>query len=170
MNAWKIILATVVIFGAGVMTGGLLVNDIEHSHRNGNHRPLAAESHGPNTGRDQPSRFGDQIPHPRAPDLLNTNFVTHLNDQLKLTPEQSDTIRQIIAEGQERNHAIWTNNVAQMRVVMQDVRHRVRDVLTADQQKQFEELMRRVPRRPPNATNAPPVEAATNPPAAAPAP
>ncbi len=33
MNSWKVILATVVIFGAGVLTGGLLVNYVEREHR-----------------------------------------------------------------------------------------------------------------------------------------
>ena len=32
MNSWKVILAAVVIFGAGVLTGGLLVNYVEPSH------------------------------------------------------------------------------------------------------------------------------------------
>lgn len=32
MNSWKIILATVVIFGCGVVTGGLLVNYVERAH------------------------------------------------------------------------------------------------------------------------------------------
>ena len=30
MNSWKIILAAVVIFGAGVITGGLLVNHVKN--------------------------------------------------------------------------------------------------------------------------------------------
>ena len=39
MNSWKVILATVVIFGAGVMTGGLLVNYVDHSHHPATTRP-----------------------------------------------------------------------------------------------------------------------------------
>ena len=30
MNNWKVIFATAVIFGAGVITGGLLVNYVQH--------------------------------------------------------------------------------------------------------------------------------------------
>lgn len=164
MNSWKIILATIVIFGAGVMTGGLLVNDVDRANRN-NHRPPDAEGrpqseHGPS----RPVEF----PRPRQPELLSTNFVKRLDDVLKLTQDERATIEKIIAEGQEQNHAIWTNNAEQMRRVMQDVRHRVREQLNSDQQKQFDDLMRHAPRRPPGSTNAPPVLPPTNAPTAVP--
>jgi hypothetical protein len=45
VNSWKIILATVVIYGAGVMTGGLLVSYVyyvDHSHPKNFHRLAAA--------------------------------------------------------------------------------------------------------------------------------
>ena len=169
MNSWKVILATVVIFGAGVFTGGLLVNYVNHSHRNGNHRaPESAETHPQNGDRDQPQRPAE-LPKPRQPDLLNTNFVARLDDTLKLTPDQRASIQKIIADGQERNRAIWTNNASQMRVVIQDVRHRIRETLTPDQQKQFEELMRHAPRHQQNPTNPPPALSATNSPASSPA-
>ncbi len=42
-----------------------------------------------------------------------------------------------------------------MHEVTLDVRHRIRELLNADQQKQYEELMKRVPRRPQGGTNGP---------------
>ena len=48
MNNWKVIFATVVIFGAGVITGGLLVNYVNYSHgRPAHHPPLTADAHAP---------------------------------------------------------------------------------------------------------------------------
>lgn len=165
MNSWKIILATVVIFGAGVMTGGLLVSHVDRSNRN-NHRPPGFGEFRPPGGDREPGHgMGMEFPRPRQPDMLNTNFVRRLDDALKLTADQRSAIAKIIAEGQDQNHSIWTNNAEQMRKVMQDVHRRLRESLLADQQKQFDELMRRPPRRPPNATNAPPAM----PPAHAPA-
>ena len=169
MISWKIILATIVIFGAGVMTGGLLINHVDRTNRSG-HRPPGAEFRPPG-GEHEPGRgmgMGLEFPRPRQPDLLNTNFVRRLDDAIKLTPDQRSAIGKIIAEGQDQNHSIWTNNAEQMRKVMQDIRHRVREQLTPDQQKQFDELMRRPPRRPPNSTNAPPVLPPANDPVAAP--
>jgi Spy/CpxP family protein refolding chaperone len=165
VNSWKIILATIVIFGAGVTTGGLLVSHVDRSNRN-NHRPPGFGEFRPLGGdREQGRGMGMEFPRPRQPDMLNTNFVRRLDDALKLTADQRSAIAKIIAEGQDQNHSIWTNNAEQMRKVMQDVHRRLHDALTPDQQKQFDELMRRPPRRPPNATNASPVM----PPAHAPA-
>ena len=42
MNNWKVIFATAVIFGAGVVTGGLLVNYVTYSHPKNNPRRPAA--------------------------------------------------------------------------------------------------------------------------------
>src|SRR5208282_3326609 len=38
VNYWKVRLATVVIFGTGVLTGGVLVNFVDHSHPKTSHR------------------------------------------------------------------------------------------------------------------------------------
>ena len=165
MNSWKIILATIVIFGAGVMAGGLLVSHVDRFNRN-NHRPPGAEFRPPG-GEHEPGRgMGMEFPRPRQPDLLNTNFVRRLDDALKLTADQRSAIAKIIAEGQDQNHSIWTNNAEQMRKVMQDVRHRVREQLSPDQQKQFDELMRRAPQHH-GMTNAPPGWSPASVPAAA---
>jgi hypothetical protein len=153
VNYWKVILATVVIFGTGVFTGGLLINSVQHSHPKNNRRlPPIGDAHPPVEAHTNNLAA---LPRPRPPEILNNKFVQQLDDALQLTPDQRIAIQKIITDGQERNHSIWTNNAAQMREVIQDVRHRVREELTADQQKQFEELMKSVPRRPPNSTNAP---------------
>ena len=165
MNSWKIILATIVIFGACVMTGGLLVSHVDRSNRN-SHRPPGAEFRPPGLEHEPGRGMGMEFPRPRQPDLLNTNFVRRLDDALKLTPDQRSVIGKIIAEGQDQNHSIWTNNAEQMHKVMQEVRHRVREQLTPDQQKQFDELMRRAPQHR-GMTNAPPGWPPANVPAAA---
>ena len=164
MNSWKIILATIVIFGAGVMTGGLLVGHVDRANRF-NHHPPGAEMWPPGFDREPGRGMGMEFPRPRQPDLLNTNFVKRLDESLKLTADQRSAMEKIIAQGQEQNHSIWTNNAEQMRRVMQDVRRHLHDALTPDQQKQFDTLLRR-PLQHRGMTNAPPVF----PPGRAPAP
>jgi hypothetical protein len=159
VNFWKVILATVVIFGAGVMTGGLLINQVQHPHPRNNHRPPSNPE--PRATGEGHETHPDNLPRPRPPEILGEKFVQQLDDALQLAPDQRAAIQKIIADGQERNRSIWTNNSAQMREVIQDVRHRVREELTADQQKQFEDLMKRAPRRQ-NSTNSPPSSSATN--------
>ncbi len=142
MNVWKVIFATIVIFGAGVVSGGLLVNYVVHSHP-GNRRVQPAQP--PHEPQDIVAR----------PDILKTNFVQRLNDALQLSPEQKGEIEQIVAEGQERNRQLWQQIAPQVRGVAQDTRQRIRAVLTDEQKKQFEDLFRRG-RRILNNTNAPP--------------
>jgi len=167
MNSWKIILATVVIFGAGVITGGLLVNPVKDKPQPGEveappaapNARLPADNHGPDV---QP-----EVPPPRLAERLGKDFVRRLNSSLHLTIVQSNNIARIVAEGQERNRVIWTNVAPQMRKVMQDVNQQIRAELTPGQLKQFEELMKkfRPPgHRPPPAPNEPPMVAPTNPP------
>jgi Spy/CpxP family protein refolding chaperone len=156
VNYWKVILATVVIFGTGVVTGGLLVNYVEHTHSRNSHRTPTPTSVAalPHTNSVAGSETNNPS-KPRLPEIWSKEFVGHLNDELLLAPEQREKIEKIIAEGQELNHAIWTNNSAQMRKVVQDARQQIREQLTPDQRKEFEELMKRPPRKPSSTTNAP---------------
>jgi hypothetical protein len=155
MNSWKIILAAVVIFGAGVITGGLLVDHVKDK------RPIEVEAPGPVAnshpvaGNHEAAR-PPEVPLPRLAERLSKEFVHRLNDSLHLTPQQRDAIAKIVADGQERNHVIWTNVAPQMRKVMVDVNQQIRAELTPEQLNQFEELMKPRPPRRPSGTNAPP--------------
>lgn len=151
MNYWKVILATVVIFATGVVTGGLLVNYVEHARPRNPHRPppLASTSSptnsqaGSQTNGVNPPRLAELL-KPRLPDILNKQFVQQLDDLLHLTTEQRDAIQKIITDAQ-----------GQIRKTTQDARQQIREQLTPDQLKQFEDLMKRPTRRLPSATNAP---------------
>jgi hypothetical protein len=85
MNSWKVILATMVIFGAGVLTGGLLVNHVMHGHR--------------------------VLSGVRSPEAWRKQFIGRLDKALRLTPEQHAAISKIVAEGQERNRQIWRQEI-----------------------------------------------------------
>jgi Spy/CpxP family protein refolding chaperone len=156
VNYWKVILATVVIFGAGVFTGGLLVNCIDHPHSKNPHRPPTPTDALPPENHDRAQQQRPpEIPMPRIAEKMGKQFVQQLNDTLQLTPEQREKIEKIIAAGQEQNREIWTNVAPKMRAVMQDVNQQIRAELTPDQLMQFEELLKHPPRRPQNSTNAP---------------
>jgi uncharacterized membrane protein len=152
VNNWKVIFATVVIFGAGVITGGLLVNYVRHSHPKAVHKTAATpEVHAPPT--NQVVRPPD-APKLRPPEILSKQFLQRLEDELHLAPEQNEAIQKIIAEGQN-----------QIRKTIQDSRLEIREVLAPEQQKQFDDLMKHQFRKPlfnatapaalPPATNAP---------------
>ena len=172
MNSWKVILAAVVIFGAGVLTGGLLVNYADHSPLRNVRLPfVGARLHPQMASRDQ--QRPEEFPRPRSPEMLRKEFVEHLDDALKLTPAQHDAIQKIITEGQERSREIWTNSgvALKMRRVMEEVQQQIRTQLTPDQQKKFEILVKQLaPRHPPRDKVPPDLPPPTNPPPPEPVP
>lgn len=146
MNYWKVILATIVIFGAGVITGGLLVNHVAHPAH-----PFSIYSPHP---PKQP--IYDTMPEQLRPEFLTTNFVKQLDDNLNLSPKQKEQIRKIIAQAQQNTHDLWKLVAPQFQLVFRGTRQQIRDVLTPEQKKEFEFLMRqqRSLRKQPS-TNAP---------------
>jgi len=142
VNNWQVIFATAVIFGAGVGTGGLLVSHVDRAHSRGFHRPAGMTNSMPFGGGANPSR------QPHLPEILNRDFTEKLDGALQFAPEQRTNIEKILADSQGQMRKA-------VQAVRQDARQKIRELLTPEQQKQFDELMKRPPRRPPNGTNAP---------------
>ena len=127
MNSWKIILAIVVIFGAGALTGGLLVNYAEQPQAKDIQRPLDEGNPQPRANnRDHDRSRPPDLLKPRQPEILGRQFVQQLDNTLHLTREQRAAIAKIVADGQERNREIWTNVAPQMHKMLQDVRQQIR--------------------------------------------
>jgi signal transduction histidine kinase len=76
---------------------------------------------------------------------LSKDFLQRLDADLHLNKEEHEAIQKIIRDGQN-----------QMRKVVQDARLEIREVLTAEQREQFDELMKRPFHKPLFSTNAPP--------------
>jgi Spy/CpxP family protein refolding chaperone len=163
VNSWNVILATIIIFGAGVITGGLLVSHVDHVAH-----PLQAH-HTPSPKPPGANNDQDDLPGPLRAQLLNKQFVDQLNDTLGLTPQQRQQIQKIITQGQQNMHDLWKLVGPQFQLVWRDTRQQIRQVLTPEQRKQFEALMKQ--QRQHSSTNAPPVHmvAPTNAPPAEPA-
>jgi Spy/CpxP family protein refolding chaperone len=154
VNSWKVILATIVIYGAGVMTGSLLVNHVEYSHPRNSHRPETPGASGNSISKT--NNQGQQAPKPaRLPEMLSKQFLQRLDADLHLAPDQREAIQKIITDSQNLMHK-----------TIVDTRLEIREQLTPEQRSQFDELVKRPPRRTPNSTNAPPVLPPANAPAA----
>jgi len=155
MNSWKVIPAVLVIFGAGVLTGGLLVNYVDLSHRSHARSSLArGNPHPQMDGQRQP--HPGELPRPRSPEIWRRDFLEHLDEGLNLTPEQHAAISKIIAEGQERNRELWTNVAPKMRQEMELTHQRIRAELTPEQQEKFEAMVRQFAPHGPAHNNPPP--------------
>lgn len=160
MNSWNVILATIVIFGAGVITGGLLVEHVQHQppvHRAMGSGPKPPA--GTNEMNEMPGQLRAQI--------LNKQFVQQLNDELQLSDEQRKQIQKIISQGQQNTHDLWKLVGPQFQLIWRDTRVQIRQVLTPEQRKKFEMMMKE--QRHSQFTNAPSAQwpAATNTPPAA---
>ena len=135
VNTWKIILATIVIFGAGVVTGGLLVS---HSDRVRGPRPRPQPTTGapPWFVRD----FEANI------DQRRVEFLLRATRELKLTADQRQRIDKVVQESQERTRQLWDQVTPQMRKELTDTKDKILAVLTPEQQTRFQELLKQPPR------------------------
>lgn len=159
MNNWKVIptivFATVLIFGAGVFTGGILVDYVKQTHP---HEAAKHPSPAP-PGNSTPATNAAAAARPiKPPDILRTDFLQRLDGDLHLTKEEHEAIQKIISDGQN-----------EMRKVVQDARLEIREVLTQQQRDQFDELMKRPFHKPLFNTNTPAVFNPTNAPVKPPA-
>ena len=143
MKIWQVILATLVIFGTGVVTGGLLV---DYSNR-GQHRMWRMQKmEGPRLPVAKQPREQERFPQPiqMPPHAgLRTNFVERLARDLELTPDQRRRIERIVSESQERTKELWKEHGQPFRKEIQETKERIRAALTPGQREKFEEMMQR---------------------------
>ena len=146
MNNWKIIpsivLATVLIFGAGVFTGGLLVHYVKHGVVKKNPATTATTATPRATNAPSANPTAKYAP---LPEILSKPFLMKLDEQLQLTGDQHKAVEKIIKEGQD-----------DIKKIVRNARLEIREVLTPEQLKQFDQLMKRPNRKPASETNAAP--------------
>lgn len=155
MNTWKVILATLVIFVAGVVTGGLLVSYADRAQQK--NRRFLPRDNVRLPANANPSAFGSprdpresqpRLPNPLQNRLLrgvSMEFLQKLEAEVRLTAEQRERIEKIIAAGQLRNKELWERVAPEMRREIAETQKRIREELTPEQRVRFEELMKSRP-------------------------
>jgi hypothetical protein len=148
VSPWKPILAALVIFAAGVITGGLLVSHADHVSQKGRrlaprevNRPAANPGPVANP-RDPQSRPPSAPFQNRVPRVISDEFIRKLDTEMDLTSGQRTRVREIIAEGQARNKESWDRIAPELRREMIETQKRIREILTPEQRAKFEELMK----------------------------
>jgi len=119
VSPWKVILATLVIFIAGLVTGAVGAKRLLPKPP----RPLVHQE-------------------PMQPWMLREQFRAELDRRLRLTPEQNARIERVMHEGQERVKEIWSLVGPEMQAELRAVREEIRRELTPEQRRRFEEMMR----------------------------
>jgi len=98
--------------------------------------PWHGPAYGMGMGRPGPSHFP---PH----------FMEKLEEQLGLTPEQSDQVHRIIAHGRLQAEALRHDVAPQVHAQMQETHRQIMEILTPEQRGHLEQLMPRMRPSPP---------------------
>jgi len=120
-----------VIFGTGVVTGGLLVRHVEH-------------------GRERrPQRTANSVrpAQPSSPGVMRFEFLRRMQRELDLTPAQRAPIDKILQEGQERMKKLMETVEPRRREELKKTIDEFRSVLTPEQQTRFDELLKQQQQR-----------------------
>jgi hypothetical protein len=135
VRPWKPILAALVIFAAGVVTGRLLLPT---------HPPAVSERQD-NDGRDGrrggPPRGGPWNPQLSEEDIQD--ICGRMTRDLSLSPTQSNEIRGIITDSQSRMKAIAEEFGPRARDEFRRTRDQIKAVLTPEQLATFEEAFKK---------------------------
>jgi hypothetical protein len=146
VNPWKFILATVLIYGTGVVTGALVTTLVERPHKAAAKPP-------------------QQLTYNQ---IQRAEFLGRLHKQLELTPEQHERIGHILRESNQRTKPYWDPVAAKMKDEIRVVTERIRAELTPEQIVKFDAEIKSIrPAKKPDperkdkkggSTNAPPVK------------
>lgn len=130
MSPWKVILATMVIFICGVVTGSLVTKTEMR-------RPPPTRGPGPFR------------PGPGAPGgARNVELLRRMDKDLSLDSGQHERIDKIMRESQDRTQLLWTNMAPAMQKEVARMRGEIHDQLTPEQQKLFDAMLQSRPRWP----------------------
>ncbi len=120
MSSWKVILATLAIFGAGVFTGALVVRQAA------------------------PPR---ELPAPppwvfQGPDFVQQRFLDRMTRELALSPAQVRRLEVVFAESRERVKNWWEIVGPEMRDELREARSKTMAELNPEQRTKFDKLLR----------------------------
>lgn len=130
MSAWKVLVATLVIFGAGFAAGGFWTK-----------RSLSGFPEVAFARTNAPVQPVFSITRQR------NELVRRMEKQLELSSAQHERIETIIRESHDRTEPVMNEAGLKMRAELKSVREQIRAELTPEQQQKFDELMRPRPRK-----------------------
>ena len=114
-----------VIFGAGVVTGGLLIKKLAPP------QPVPA-----------PRAAGPRPPGANTPGGTRLQFLRRAERELDLNKAQREEVDKILSVSQERTKRLMEPITPQLRDELQQTKEEIRAVLTPEQRKRFDELLK----------------------------
>jgi Spy/CpxP family protein refolding chaperone len=136
-----------VIFGAGVITGGLVVRQADRIAPDFVRRNASFQRRPPASSLPEGGIVQGHV--------QRMEFLNRVQRELNLDPDQRVRIEKIISDGQVRTRELWEPAAKQMRQEMQQAREKIRGELTPEQRLRFEELLKQRPPRKPGESQIP---------------
>jgi Spy/CpxP family protein refolding chaperone len=115
-----------VIFGTGVVTGGLLVRHVQPGHDR----------------RPQHSTNAVHTAQSSSAGVMRIDFLRRMERELNLTPEQREPVDRILKEGQDRMKKLMETVEPRRREEFKKTLEEFRTVLTPEQQTRFDTLVK----------------------------
>ena len=142
MNDWRIVVAALVIFASGVVTGGVTVR-LSHS---AGARPPVVQTAQVAAG-DAPKQAVPRPGVPRNGQLLRheaqlRDLMQRMNQRLDLSAQQRGRIEDLVAETQQRLQQWFRELNPRTREELRGLHNRIRTELTAEQRVEYDRLTR----------------------------
>jgi hypothetical protein len=118
VNRWRVILAAIVIFAAGAVTGG-----------------FAVRGYAPR----KPGKANVSTPLPVSPERRE-DYLSRLDRELQLTPEQRTRIETILSGSQERMKKLWRSIEPHTKEEYQRTRKEISEILTPEQREKKKQM------------------------------
>ena len=132
VNAWKIILASLVIFATGVVTGGITVTLGKRLAEKREQAPQKSMAPWSSERMEQQQR----------------DLMRRMDRHFSLSPEQRDQIRGILQESHQRIQSAWEDVAPVAQDELKRMRTRLREALTPAQRQRFDETFKSRPLSP----------------------
>ena len=131
VNSVKVILATLVIFAAGVISGGLMFRQMQGIKASSAPPTPIVQTNAAAAVHDQ-----------------RLEMLKRMSHQLTLTSEQNERIEKIMHESQDRIKTLRDELSPKIRDEMKHAREQIRMELSREQRRKFDELLRNRAQRP----------------------
>ena len=145
VQAWRIATAALIIFAAGVLTGGVSAELISLRLRAARPKPTPPVRTTNTVASNLPDRV---LPAVRLPGSARLELAERLATELDLTPDQKTEFLKALAESQGRLAKLWNPVIPSAKSEVEQFNRRLAEILTPEQKAKLDRLSQR---RPPSA-------------------
>lgn len=134
----KILTAALVIFGAGVLTGGVTVGVANRAARGG--RPALTRTMEPPSAATSGIVVDRVLPNIRPPGAARLDQAERISRELDLSPEQTTELKRLLAASRARLVQVWRPLLPEAQAEVDEFQRKLRAILTPEQRERLDRL------------------------------